>query len=86
MAPVKLMTNILPAYYAFIEAEAKREKKTKRQVIEEAIQFYMREKKRQHLRKAYEAMANDEEYLKEQVEIAEWGMQYYLTDIDNAYK
>lgn len=86
MAPVKLMTNILPAYYSFIEQVAKSENKTKREVIEEAMEFYIREKKRQKIRQAYKAMENDEEYLKEQVETAEWGMAYYLQDIDNAYK
>ena len=41
MAFMKLMTNILPAYYTFLEKEAKRHHKSKRQIIEEAIALYM---------------------------------------------
>ena len=82
----KLMTNIRPSYYAFLEKEVKRSHKTKRQLIEEALDLYMRELKRQAIIEAYKGMEHDEEYKKESVEMAEWGMRYFLKDIDNANK
>ena len=86
MAPAKLMTNIRPAYYSFLEREAKRSRKTKRELIEEALDLYMRELKRQEIIRGYEGLEQDHEYLKEMKEMAELGMEYYLTDIDNADK
>ncbi len=86
MNPVKLMTNIKPDYYAFIEREAKKQSKTKRAILEEAIKIYMREIKKEKMIAAYKKMAEDKGYLEEQKEMAEWGMDYFLIDIDNADK
>ncbi|MFH0820287.1 MAG: hypothetical protein V1908_00785 [Candidatus Peregrinibacteria bacterium] len=86
MPTAKLMTNIRPSYYAFLEREVERSHKTKRQLIKEALDLYMRELKRQAIIEGYKGMEHDEEYKKEMRETAEWGMQYFLTDIDNANK
>ncbi len=86
MPVAKLMTNLQPAYYSFLEKETKRSHKTKRQLIEEALDLYIRELKRQAIIKGYEGLEHDYEYHKEMKEMAELGMEYYLTDIDNADK
>lgn len=82
MAVAKLMTNLLPQYFSFLHEEAKRQKKTMRQVLEEALALYRREKKKALIRAQYEKMGQDEEYQKEMSEMAEEGMSYYLQDID----
>ncbi len=82
MASMKLMTNILPSYYSFIDKEAKRQHRTKRDIIEEAIGMYMRQRKKEEIVKSYEAMSKDSEYLDEMTRLAEEGMEYFLTDID----
>ena len=82
MTTAKLMTNILAPYYSFIEKEAKRSKRSKREVIEEAIALYIKEVKRQKIMEEYKSMEKDEDYLNEMVESAEIGMDYYLNDID----
>ncbi len=84
MATAKLMTNLLPAYYSFLQKEQKDSGKTKREIIEEALALYMRAKKKREIENAYKAMAEDKEYLEEMREMAEMGMEYYLIDIDNA--
>jgi CRISPR/Cas system-associated protein Csm6 len=85
-ATAKLMTNILPQYYVFLEEESERAKKTKREIIEEALALYKREEKKKEIINAYKKMADDKEYLEEMHEMAEMGMEYFLTDIDNANK
>ena len=82
MKPAKLMTNILPSYYAFIEKEAKKHNKAKRDILEEAIRFYMKEKLKEELTASYQQMAKDQEYLDEMTKTAEIGMDYFLRDID----
>jgi len=86
MPLAKLMTNILPRYYQFIEMWAKETKRSKRAIVEEALQVYMREIKREKILKQYQAMQNDEAYQKEMVEMANLGMDYYLKDIDGDQK
>lgn len=81
MVPAKLMTNIAPNYYAFIEKEAKQQNRSKRDIIEEAIKLYMKKKWRDEVFESYKGMENDEEYKKEMVELAEEGMEYFLKDI-----
>lgn len=82
MASAQLMTNILPSYYQFLEKESKRSHKTKREIIESALKLYIKEKKKESIEKAYQAMAEDEEYLSEMNETAELGISYFLIDID----
>lgn len=79
------MTNLLPDLYAFIKHEAKVQKKTMREILEEAISVYKREKKKEWIIKGYEGMENDQEYHKEMKKTAEMGMEYFLQDIDGAY-
>jgi hypothetical protein len=86
MANAKLMTNILPRYYDFIDRVSRQQGKTKREIIEAALALYMRELRKQKISQAYDAMEKDKEYLNEMREMAELGMEYYLTDIDNANK
>lgn len=83
MQSAKLMTNILPQYYSFIENEAKRSKRSKREIIEEAISIYMKELKRRKVMSQYEAMTGDEEYQNELVETANLGIEYYLSELEN---
>ena len=82
MTAAKLMTNLLPSYYDFIEKEARQKKKSKRQIIETAIALYMRESEKQRLLSAYKSMGEDKEYQKEMKEDAELGMGYYLNDLE----
>lgn len=84
MAAVKFMTNLLPQYYNFLKAEAKRRKKTMREILEEAISIYRREIKKEKIRQDCARMSKDKEYLDEMVQMAEEGMEYYLKDIDKA--
>lgn len=86
MQPAKLMTNILPQYYAFIENEAQESNRSKREIIEEAIQLYMRESKKRKIMAQYAGMAQDEEYKNELLEGANLGMEYFLSDLEHADK
>ncbi|MDP3975415.1 MAG: hypothetical protein Q8P95_00705 [bacterium] len=86
MALAKLMTNLFPEYYTYIRSEAKAQKKTLRQIIEEAIQVYKREKRKEQIRRDCARMAEDVEYLKESVELAEMGMVEYAKILENADK
>ena len=81
MPPVKLMTNLLPDLYAFIKHEAKVQKKTMREIIEEAISVYKREKRKEKMRQDSQRLAQDQEYLRESVELAEMGMEDYFNII-----
>ena len=65
MSYTKLMTNIFTPYYSFINKEAKRQNKTKRDIIEDAIKSYMHERKKEQIKKSYKAMSEDTEYLNE---------------------
>ncbi len=80
----KLMTNLLPEYFHFLKTESKRQRKTMRQILEEAIAIYKREKKKAYLIAGYEKMAQDKEFLAENLAMAEEGMSYYLSDLENA--
>lgn len=86
MALTELTVSIGSYYYDSIQKEAKRQHKTEQQILEEVIKLYAREKKKEFLLSEYKKMANDKGYLEESRELAEWGMDYYLIDIDNAYK
>lgn len=86
MALAKLMTNLMPQYYDFLKKEAKRRGKTMREILEEAIRLYKREKKKEEIRKGYDGMENDKEYLEEMRAMAEMGMEYYLKDLEKAEK
>ena len=81
---VKFMTTLMPQYYTFLKDESKLREKSMREIIEEAIVLYKREKRRKMIARQYEGMENDKEYLDEMVEMAEWGMAHYLEDIDKA--
>jgi hypothetical protein len=86
MSTAKLMTNILPDYYNFIEKEAKRSQRSKREVVEEAVSLLMKQQAREGLMAQYAEMADDKEYQKEMSEMAEIGMETYLNDLENAYQ
>ena len=83
---MKLMTNILPSYYSFIEKEAKRSHKSKREVVEKAIALYIKEMKKKQILSQYKAMGKDEEYRNELTEDAELGIEYFLTETDDGGK
>ena len=83
MQLAKLMTNITPQYYSFIEKEAERSNRSKREIIEEAIGFYIKELKKKRVMAQYKALSDDQEYQNELVENAELGMEYYLSELEN---
>ena len=68
----KLMTNIDPIMYTFIDVEAKKNKLTKRALLERIISNYMENKKHRSLVSAYKEMWNDTEYLNEMKENSEY--------------
>ena len=82
MQLAKLMTNILPIYYQFIETQARKEKSSKRDVVERAIALYMAEEQKKSIWNQYEKMSEDKAYQKEMRHMAKMGMNYYLKDID----
>ncbi len=84
MAVAKLMTNILPEFYNFLEKEGSRLNKTKREIIEEALQLYIKNRKKKLIEKHYKAMFEDIVYLEELRTDAESGMEYFLEDTAHA--
>lgn len=82
MQLAKLMTNILPFYYSFIEKQAKKEKSSKRDIIEKAIVLYMKEEQKKAVWNQYEKMSADKDYQKEMGNMANMGMSYYLKDLE----
>lgn len=64
----KLMTNIDSYFYMFLDSESKKEKVTKRELIERIIAEYIQNQKEQQLKKSYEIMWKDIEYLEEMQE------------------
>jgi hypothetical protein len=82
MQTAKLMTNILFSYYTFIDTTAKKEGKTKRQILEEAIKLYITEKKKKEIEEAYKRMAEDKEELQLQKELAAEGMEDFWNIIN----
>ena len=77
MNTARLMTTILPMYYHFLEKESKRLKTTKRMILEQSIELYIKEQKRLQMKKEYERMSQDSTYLQEQTTMAELGMNDY---------
>ncbi len=61
----QLMTNIDSQIYDYLAVTSKEKKITKRKLLEEIIFWYKIEQEKITLDKAYEAMWNDDEYLKE---------------------
>jgi len=70
------MTTLLPQYYSFLKAEAKRRKRTMREILEEALVLYRKEKRMECIRLDCLKMAGDHEYLQEMADMAEMGMEY----------
>jgi len=64
-AVAKIMTNINPKYYEFLESYSKKNKVTKKQIIEAALDKYIKFLKEEKIKKEYELMAEDKEYLDE---------------------
>ncbi len=64
----KLMTNIDSYFYMFLDSESKKEKVTKRELIERIIAEYIHNKKEKELEKSYQNMWKDIEYLEEMQE------------------
>lgn len=65
---IKLLTSIDNVYYSFIENEAKKNKTTKKSVVENIINYYIQEQKKKNIQKEYTKMWKDEEYLNEMVD------------------
>lgn len=78
----KLMTNIGDKYYEFLNKESEKKNKTKRRILEEALDSYKREMRRDAIRAGYKN-AYDEEYKKECLEFAEMGMKDALKHLDD---
>ena len=64
----KLLTNIDIFYYNFISDESKKNKTTKRSIIEKAISLYIQEQNKKKIKDSYKEMWKDEQYLNEMVE------------------
>jgi len=64
----KLMTNIDSYFYVFLDTQSKKEKVTKRELIERIIAEYIQNKKEEELEKSYNTMWKDIEYLEEMQE------------------
>jgi len=61
----KLMTNIDSYFYNFIDLESKKNKVSKREVLEKIISEYIENRKKQQLENAYKNMWDDIDYLEE---------------------
>lgn len=83
MEHARLMTTIDKKYYIFLERESKAAQVTKRSILEKAMDLYIREQRKKELEEAYIAMSGDMEYMNEQQELAELGMNVYLDDLLN---
>lgn len=68
----QLMTNIDGAVYQYITHLSKQEKVTKRKILEDAITHYRRFLEQKKLDEAYKDMSQDEEYLKEMEDTAQY--------------
>lgn len=64
----KLMTNIEFFYFEFLENESKEKRVSKRKIIENAFDIYIKDK----MKKQYEQMWKDEEYMEEMI----WNSKY----------
>ncbi len=64
----KLMTNIDSSFYLFLDTESKKNKITKRELLERIISNYIQNKKLSEIESAYKKMWVDSEYLNEMVE------------------
>ena len=64
-AVAKVMTNINPRYYEFLEFYSKKNKVTKKQIIEAALDKYIKFLKEEKIKKEYESMGRDKKYLDE---------------------
>jgi len=64
-AVAKVMTNMDYKYYRFLESYSKKKKITKRQIIETALDKYMKFLQEEKIKKEYELMGKDKEYLNE---------------------
>ena len=64
----KLMTNIDSYFYMFLDNESKEKKITKREVLENIISDYIKNRKIKKLENAYLKMWEDNEYLDEMEE------------------
>lgn len=78
----KLMTNIQPEYYEFIEKEANAKSISKRDVIEAAIQLYREKVEYAKMEHQYKE-GYDEEYQKELIEWSELGLGDFVNTIDD---
>ena len=64
----KLMTNIDSYFYMFLDNESKEKKITKREVLENIILDYIKNRKIKKIENAYLKMWEDNEYLDEMEE------------------
>jgi predicted transcriptional regulator len=69
MQTTTFTSTISPALISWLDAQAKREKRTRRHVLEEAITAF----KRTTMREGFARAAKD----KDVIEMAEWGMDEY---------
>ncbi len=79
--PVTITTTLDPLMNKWLKEEAKRQKTTKRVIMERALLLYQTEETRKKYIETYQRMNKDPETL----ELAEWGMQEYLEDL-NGYE
>ncbi len=70
MQTARITTNLQVSLMNFLIAESKKSKKTKRQIIEEALEWYQTEKLRKKLTTAGNKMAEDTKEMDEWLSIA----------------
>jgi len=66
----------------WVDERAKKEQTTKRNVLEKAVNYYKHAIKKREIEKGYERMAEDKEYMKEMVEMAEEDMSSYCGQLN----
>ncbi len=70
---VSFTSTISPRLIAWVDKRAKSEKKTRRTILEEALEHYQRDAVKKSMRAGFERAASDAEM----IELAEWGMSDY---------
>ena len=77
-------STIAPELIAWLDRRARAEKRTRRAMLEEAIQRYRRDIAREHLRKGFEQLARDKNMIGDVLELTEWGMDDYVDLVGQA--
>ena len=78
MKTATFTSTISPDLIAWVDKRARAEKRTRRAVLEDALQRYQKEVVRNNLREGFLRAAQDPDM----IELAEWGMKDYAKIVD----